>query len=136
MDEERRIQEIVDRVMARIGELPETPLEAVKSPPAGYVAPPPVRGESVRRRDADIPRGRRGVFADVDAAVAAARRAHEANEAASLTARRRWIEVMRETARQHVPQLAKLAVDETGYGRADDKVKKNLLCIDKTPGPE
>ena len=43
---------------------------------------------------------------------------------------------MRETARKHVAQLAKLAVDETGYGRADDKVKKNLLCIDKTPGPE
>jgi acyl-CoA reductase-like NAD-dependent aldehyde dehydrogenase len=136
MDEERRIQEIVDRVIARIGDLPETPLEAVKSPPAGYVAPPAVRGEGVRRRDVDIPRGRRGVFADVDAAVAAARRAHEANEAAPLAARRRWIDVMRETARKHVTQLAKLAVDETGYGRVDDKVKKNLLCIDKTPGPE
>src|SRR6478736_4629015 len=43
---------------------------------------------------------------------------------------------MRETARKHVAQLAKYAVDETGYGRADDKVKKNLLCVDKTPGCE
>jgi acyl-CoA reductase-like NAD-dependent aldehyde dehydrogenase len=133
--DEARIQEIVDRVVARIGELPETPLEAVRNPPAGYVSSP-ARAEPARRRDADIPRGRRGVFADVDAAVTAARRAHEANEAASLGARRRWVEVMRETARKHVTQLAKFAVDETGYGRADDKLKKNLLCIDKTPGPE
>ena len=30
--DEARIQEIVDRVMARVGELPETPLEAVRTP--------------------------------------------------------------------------------------------------------
>src|SRR4029077_6074127 len=49
---------------------------------------------------------------------------------------RAWVEAMRETARKHVPLLARFAVEETGYGRADDKVKKNLLCVDKTPGPE
>ena len=31
--DEARIQEIVDRVLARIGDVPETPLEAVRSPP-------------------------------------------------------------------------------------------------------
>ena len=55
----------------------------------------------------------------------AARRAHEANEAASLETRKRWVEVMRETARKLIPQLAKYAVDETGYGRVEDKLKKN-----------
>jgi acyl-CoA reductase-like NAD-dependent aldehyde dehydrogenase len=43
---------------------------------------------------------------------------------------------MREAARKHVGDLARFAVEETGYGRVDDKLKKNLLCIDKTPGPE
>src|SRR5512138_344250 len=133
--DEARIQEIVDRVIARIGELPDTPLEAVKNPPAGYVEPPPPRAET-RRREVDIPRGRRGVFPDVDAAVKAARRAHEQNEAAPLEARRRWVEVMRETARKLAPTLAKYAVDETGYGRVEDKLKKNTLCIEKTPGTE
>src|SRR4029078_940557 len=104
--DEARIQEIVDRVIARIGEVPETPLEAVAKPPAGYVAPAPVREAPVRRREADIPRGRRGVVRDVDAAVKAARRAHEQNEAAPLEARKRWVEVMRETARQLVPPVA------------------------------
>src|SRR5262245_21746425 len=134
--DEARIQEIVDRVMARIGGVPETPLEAVANPPSGYVAPAPVREAPPRRREADIPRGRRGVFPDVDAAVKAARRAHEANEAAPLEARKRWVDVMRETARKLVPALARYAVEETGYGRVEDKLKKNMLCVDKTPGTE
>jgi aldehyde dehydrogenase len=135
--DEARIQEIVDRVIARIGELPETPMEAVANPPPGYAQAPAPRPEApVRRREADIPRGRRGVFPDVDAAVKAARRAHEANEAAPLEARKRWVEAMREAARKLVPALARYAVEETGYGRVDDKVKKNMLCVEKTPGTE
>ncbi len=136
--DEGRIQEIVDRVIARIGELPDTPMEAVNNPPPGYVQPPPAaRAETpARRREVDIPRGRRGVFADVDAAVKAARRAHEANEAAPLEARKRWVDVMREAARKLVPALSKYAVEETGYGRVDDKLKKNMLCVEKTPGTE
>jgi acyl-CoA reductase-like NAD-dependent aldehyde dehydrogenase len=133
--DESRIQEIVDRVLARIGELPETPLDAVKSPPPGYVQPP-APDTRVRRREADIPRGRRGVFPDVEAAVKAARRAADANEASPLGARRRWIEVMRDAARKSVPLISRFAVEETGYGRADDKVKKNSLVVEKTPGPE
>src|SRR5262245_5519086 len=123
--DEARIQEIVERVIARIGELPETPLEAVNNPPSGYTPPPPVREAPPRRREADIPRGRRGVFPDVDAAVKAARRAHEANEAAPLEARKRWVEVMRETARKHVPALSRYAVDETGYGRVEDRSEEH-----------
>jgi acyl-CoA reductase-like NAD-dependent aldehyde dehydrogenase len=142
--DEARIQEIVDRVVAQLGHVPETPLEAVRNPPPGYVpsAGTPERERapsapfSAKRRDADVPRGRRGVFPDVDAAVRAARQAFEKNEAAPLESRRRWVEAMREVARKHVGDLSRFAVEETGYGRADDKVQKNLLCINKTPGPE
>jgi acyl-CoA reductase-like NAD-dependent aldehyde dehydrogenase len=139
--DEGRIQEIVDRVLARIGELPETPLEAVTNPPPGYVrspssAPERPRPAAARGRDADIPRGRRGVFADVESAVRAARSAFEANEAAPLEARKRWIAAMRDAARREIPRLARFAVDETGYGRVDDKVIKNQLVVEKTPGTE
>jgi acyl-CoA reductase-like NAD-dependent aldehyde dehydrogenase len=133
--DEARIQEIVDRVLARIGDVPESPMAAIHAQPnverTARPEPP-----AARRRDADIPRGRRGVFPDVEAAVRAARRAHDANEAASLETRKRWVDVMRETARKLIPQLAKFAVDETGYGRVEDKLKKNQLCADKTPGPD
>jgi acyl-CoA reductase-like NAD-dependent aldehyde dehydrogenase len=132
--DEASVQEIVDRVLARIGELPATPLEAVKNPPPGYTAAP--AREPARRRETSIPRGRRGVFPDVDGAVKAAQRAFVENEAAPLEARRRWVEAMREVSRKHVADLSRWAVEETGYGRADDKRRKNLLCINKTPGPE
>jgi aldehyde dehydrogenase len=130
--DEARIQEIVDRVLARVGGMPETPLEAVKSPPPGFTPPP----APPRHRDADVPRGRRGVFPDVESAVRAARAAHEANEAAPLESRKRWVAAMRDTARAYVAELARYAVVETGYGRVDDKIAKNRLCIDKTPGTE
>jgi acyl-CoA reductase-like NAD-dependent aldehyde dehydrogenase len=132
--DEARIQEIVDRVLARIGDLPGTPMEAVH---AARAAPSPsASAPPARRREVDVPRGRRGVFPDVDAAVRAARRAYEQNEASSLEARTRWVAAMREIARKHVGELARYAVEETGYGRVEDKIKKNLLCIEKTPGPE
>jgi len=138
--DEARIQEIVERVLARIGDVPASPAEAVRNPPPGFSgssdAPPPPPALPARRLDVDVPRGRRGVFPDVDAAVKAARRAWEQNESASLEARTRWVAAMRETARAHVDELARYAVAETGYGRVDDKVRKNLLCVNKTPGPE
>ncbi|HVY39738.1 MAG TPA: aldehyde dehydrogenase family protein [Polyangia bacterium] len=131
--DEARIQEIVDRVLARVGAVPETPLEAVRSTPTVSDSPAPA---THRRRDVDVPRGRRGVFPDVDSAVKAARRGHEQNEAAPLETRKRWIEAMRACGRAHVDELARLAVQETGYGRVEDKQKKNRLAIDKTPGTE
>src|SRR5580692_10120832 len=109
--DEARIQEIVDRVLARVGELPETPMEAINAAPAGLVPPsaPAPASLPARRRDVDVPRGRRGVFPDVESAVKAARQAHVQNEAAPLEARKRWIEAMRATARAHLDELAKLA---------------------------
>jgi acyl-CoA reductase-like NAD-dependent aldehyde dehydrogenase len=130
--DEARIQEIVDRVLARVGGVPETPLEAAQKPPPGFTPPP----APPRRRDADVPRGRRGVFPDVESAVRAARAAHASNEAAPLEARKRWVAAMRAAALAHVAELARYAVLETGYGRVDDKVTKNRLCVEKTPGTE
>jgi acyl-CoA reductase-like NAD-dependent aldehyde dehydrogenase len=137
--DEARIQEIVDRVVAQLGNagVPETPMEAVRNPPPGYASSPaPERASVAKRRDVDVPRGRRGVFPDVESAVRAARRAFEQNEAAPLEARKRWVQAMRDVARRHVGDLARFAVEETGYGRVDDKVAKNTLCVEKTPGPE
>src|SRR5258708_330800 len=136
MDEARiqaMVDEIVARVTAQVGHVPETPLEAVRNPPPGFAPPPSASSERApspereraRRRDVDIPRGRRGVFPDVDAAVRAAQQAFAQNEAAPLESRRRWVQAMRDVARKHVGDLARFAVEETGYGRVDDKLKKN-----------
>ncbi len=43
---------------------------------------------------------------------------------------------MRRAAKVNARRLAEMAVDETGMGRVADKVKKNLLVAERTPGPE
>ncbi len=54
----------------------------------------------------------------------------------SLEKRGKLIEAMRAAARKNARYLAELACSETGYGKVEDKVKKNLLAADKTPGIE
>ena len=46
------------------------------------------------------------------------------------------MDVIRRAARANARRLAEMAVDETGMGRIEDKVRKNLLVADRTPGPE
>ncbi|MGE0614398.1 MAG: aldehyde dehydrogenase family protein [Bacteriovoracia bacterium] len=75
-------------------------------------------------------------YRTLDEAVAAAKRAQTQWVALSLTRRKEIINEMRATLRRHVDELSRLAVDETGLGRYEDKISKNLLVINKTPGPE
>jgi acyl-CoA reductase-like NAD-dependent aldehyde dehydrogenase len=77
-----------------------------------------------------------GLYCDLDSAVSAAWRAFEELQELPLEKRRSLLEAMRTAARAAAPELARLAVEETGLGRVDDKVAKNLLVADKTPGLE
>ncbi len=77
-----------------------------------------------------------GVFPGVPAAIAAAQVAFLAFRAIGLERRMAIVARLREGLRARVEDLARLAVEETGMGRVADKVRKNLLVIDKTPGPE
>jgi len=92
-------------------------------------------GEMPSRTDS-MPGSPKGVFKTVDAAHDAARKAHEVLVQMPLEKRREIIANIRKRSAQDVHTLAKMAVDETGLGRMTCKVKKNLLVIHKTPGPE
>ncbi|MCB9556740.1 MAG: aldehyde dehydrogenase EutE [Deltaproteobacteria bacterium] len=123
--DEKRIQQIVDRVVVRLG-IDQAAGQApavIRDPHAG----PGIKG---------FPRGRLGVFPTVDAAVAAARQAFEELSAKPLSVRYKLVEAMRSVTLRHVEQLSQYAVAETGLGRAEDKVRKNTLAAEKTPGPE
>jgi acyl-CoA reductase-like NAD-dependent aldehyde dehydrogenase len=72
----------------------------------------------------------------IDDAVARAGRAFVALQSLSLDSRYAIIAAMRAAARAHVKELSIAAAEETGLGRAEDKIRKNLLVIVKTPGPE
>jgi len=77
-----------------------------------------------------------GVFADIDAAIAAARIAHQQLIALPVARRDVIISQMRQAARENAQVLAYEAWQETGMGRYEDKIEKNLLVADKTPGTE
>jgi acyl-CoA reductase-like NAD-dependent aldehyde dehydrogenase len=113
--DQQEIAEIVERVRLRLRGHAETP------PPA------PTELE-------DIAGG--GIYPDVDAAVTAARTAFEAYRTMGLKKRHRIIDAVRTAMRERAAELAQMAREETGLGRTDDKVLKNLLVTNKTPGPE
>ncbi len=88
-----------------------------------------------KRADANAPSAG-GMFSDVASAVNAASRAQKMWIALPLEKRKEVIAHLRERLREHVPVLAWSAWRETGLGRYEDKLEKNLLVINKTPGIE
>src|SRR5512136_384687 len=77
-----------------------------------------------------------GLFPDVSRAVAAAQRAQKMWIALPLEKRKEIIAHARERLRENAQVLSWSAWRETGLGRYEDKIEKNLLVINKTPGIE
>ncbi len=77
-----------------------------------------------------------GLFATVGEAVRAAAVAQTQFAALKLEHRARIIGAMRQTMLDNADALARAALSETGYGRHEDKILKNRLVTEKTPGLE
>jgi len=75
-----------------------------------------------------------GIFETLDEAVEKAYQAQK--KLRNLEQRLLIISAIRKTGIQYAVELAKLAVKETGMGRVQDKINKNLLCAQRTPGIE
>jgi acyl-CoA reductase-like NAD-dependent aldehyde dehydrogenase len=82
------------------------------------------------------PAGELGVFDNLDAAVRGASTAFREFDEMGLRKRNTIIAAIRNTMREHGDALAKEAFEETGLGRYADKVIKNQLVTEKTPGTE
>ena len=76
------------------------------------------------------------MFENAADAVEAACRAQRQLAAMTLEKREDLIRSMRAAARENARKLAEMAHEETKYGHVEDKVLKNLLVADKTPGTE
>ena len=89
-------------------------------------------------RDPNDPASARplGIHVTLDDAVEAARRSFEAWRDTPLEVRGRVIAAIRDTILASAEILARLAVEETGLGRVEDKILKNRLVAEKTPGTE
>jgi len=122
--DEPKLQEIVEKV-----------LKALQQPAsAGSAAP--AQGSVPRQAPSVVvpTSGRYGVFPDVDSAVKAARVAFEQLQCQSLDLRNKVIESIREVTRRNVAELSRKTVEETKMGRVEDKINKNLLASNRTPG--
>ncbi|MDR2113536.1 MAG: aldehyde dehydrogenase EutE [Candidatus Accumulibacter sp.] len=75
-----------------------------------------------------------GVFHELDDAVAEAHRAQRALR--TIAMRRLVVDAIRKAGERHARELAEMAVAETGMGRVEDKVSKNVSQARFTPGPE
>ena len=93
-----------------------------------------IQQDKRKRRDPNAEQ--HGVFRSVDDAVGAAKVAQQILVAMPLEKRKEIIANIRKRAAEDVHTLAQMAYEETGLGRVEDKIKKNLLVIHKTPGPE
>ncbi len=98
----------------------------------------PVPKESIQKTDllqTQSPLGA-GIFADIDSAVKAANIAFKQLNSMSLEKRYEIINSIRKLMLEYADDLAKKAHEETGLGRIEDKILKNILVTEKTPGPE
>ncbi|MBN1318445.1 MAG: aldehyde dehydrogenase EutE [Anaerolineales bacterium] len=126
MLDDARIDAIVRDVMSELrqgervrhGPLPEK---------AAITGPPPA-AKAIRHGD--------NLFLDVDSAVAAAQQAYIALGNLPLSVREKMIAHIRRAMRENAQVLAHEAWQETGMGRYEDKVQKNLINANKAPGTE
>jgi len=131
--DDSKIQEIVEKVLQRVQPASGAPAGTAARPaatgaPAGAAAMPAAPTIHVPTA------GRYGVFPDVDSAVSAATMAFQQLQVQPLDLRHKIIEAMREVTRRNVAELSQRTVDETRMGRVEDKINKNMLAADKTPG--
>ena len=77
-----------------------------------------------------------GLFDTAEAAIDAAISAQKKLMNYTLADREKFVSAMRQAARDAARGLAEIAHEETGYGHVEDKIVKNLLAANKTPGTE
>ncbi len=148
--DDAKIASIVDSVLTQIGgqaapaapmAAPPAPMPAPQPAPA-RPAPSPVAAVAQRPRTPVAvsygfqPGMGRGLYPDLDGAVKAAQRALAAWHDTPVRLRIQVIDAIRAWARANARTMAERAVEESGLGRVEDKIVKNLLAAEKTPGPE
>ncbi len=125
---DRQVEIIATRLAERMSGTPA-------APPARAAGPAPTASH---RGPASAPREALGdgIFATVDDAVNAAAAAFEQLDGMSLELRQKIIASIRESMFENAEALARLAHEETGLGRVEDKIVKNRLVTRKTSGTE
>lgn len=123
-DVELIVQQVLQNIIPNVQEKKEVVTGQVVTMPTAPTNAPAVKGDY-------------GVFDKMEDAIEAAYEAQKIyRKNFQLRDRERLIQKIREVARENVQILAKMTKEETKLGRYEDKIQKNLLIIEKTPGTE
>lgn len=126
MLDDTRIDSIVQQVMSELKH--EDRVRHGPNPdPQSITAPPGVK-PSLKHGD--------NLYPDVNSAVSAARAAYIQLGNLPLEIREKMVASIRRIMRENAQILAQKAWEETGMGRYEDKVQKNLINANKTAGTE
>jgi acyl-CoA reductase-like NAD-dependent aldehyde dehydrogenase len=112
------VAEIVDAVLARLDQ----------------DAREPVPHRPASRSGSPLPAG--CLYDDVDLAVEATRQAQRVWAGTSRETKERVIVALRKAMHENAEEFARLALEETGMGRYEDKLLKHHQAADATPGLE
>jgi acyl-CoA reductase-like NAD-dependent aldehyde dehydrogenase len=129
---DNQIKDIVDRVVDKLTSV----AGMVENMPAAQISPYKSKSQSEPEPAFASAAGDRGCFSDIDSACQAAQKAFLAYRDVAIEQRKKIIAAIREICLEHLHELSQRAVIETGLGRYEDKLKKNRLVIEKTPGVE
>ena len=89
-----------------------------------------------RSNDNYINETRLGCYEHVEDAIRAAKESQKQLMELSMFKRKEIIAAMRKASLDNAEKLAIMAHEETGFGRVADKIVKNVLAAEKTPGTE
>lgn len=80
--------------------------------------------------------GSKGVFQDMNEAIAATKQAQQQVHTLSMDQREKIITAIRRKTKENAELLARMGVQETGMGNVGHKILKHHLVAEKTPGTE
>ncbi len=85
---------------------------------------------------AEAPTGKHGIFADMNEAIEAAKKAQRVMRNMSMDQREEIIANIRRMTKEQAEIMARMGVQETGMGNVGHKILKHQLVAEKTPGTE
>ncbi len=85
---------------------------------------------------AEAPTGKHGIFADMNEAIEAAKKAQRVMRNMSMDQREQIIANIRRMTKEQAEIMARMGVQETGMGNVGHKILKHQLVAEKTPGTE
>lgn len=84
----------------------------------------------------EAPTGKHGIFADMNEAIAAAKKSQAVVKNMSIDQREKIISNIRRKTKEQAETFARMGVQETGMGNVGHKILKHILVAEKTPGTE